>query len=873
MLPSLHTLKFKYTWRDYQKKFLTNFGTHVADKHLHVIAPPGSGKTLLGIEILRQIGKKTLVLSPTLTIRNQWENRLQEFFTLGGTFTAVSFEITRPADITFSTYQGLYAFFKKMDAEEDYLAFFKKQGIETLVLDEAHHLKNAWWKALFALKDTNSMTIVALTATPPFDSDLAEIDRYFKLCGDIDDEIPVPELVKAGDLCPHQDFIHFSTPDQRTIEYIYTFRKKVADLVEGLQTNTEFIRFIKEHPFVADTSKNLEEIYRNPTYFSALLIFLNASENSVTYRQLKILGFSKNEIVDFPQFNNHWAEVLLHHLMFTNSEQLILNQPYLTVFAEDLKRLGVLKTNRINLVGDDAFYQMLSTSYSKLESIVEIISASLDDQAEDLRAVILTDYIRKEFLAANENEIKTIDKIGVVPIFQKVKKIINSKKSIGILSGSLIILPKRIAELLRLEHGEKLVKLSPLKSDEDYVNVLPNPLLTEKITQLFQEGKINILIGTKSYLGEGWDAPAINTLILASFVGSFVSSNQMRGRAIRSQKGNPGKTAVIWHLACIDSTSEDGGKDYETLTRRFDAFMGTSYEAPYYIENGLDRLSVTSLQDFTLLKEQNKTALATSKNSGTIQKQWKEAIATGTSLTRELKKKIEGKHPQKKQKRLYVQDLTLYGLLQLITSVFLFIPEFLFKNYQLIFNKGAIYFLYALLVGFFLGFGIKIIKLVRKYLYLGSIQQSMEKMGKIVLNTLGDLHYIADISQLKVVASFNKAGVINWILEGATSFESSLFINTLEELVNPVDNPRYLVKRGSWWRSAMGLELFYAVPSNFSDKKVKAACFLKHWEAYMGSAKIIYTRRLEGRKVLLKARLLYLKGVHGSATKKTVLWR
>ena len=31
---------------------------------------------------------------------------------------------------------------------------------------------------------------------------------------------------------------------------------------------------------------------------------------------------------------------------------------------------------------------------------------------------------------------------------------------------------------------------------------------------------IKVIIGTKSLLGEGWDAPCVNSLILASFVGS-----------------------------------------------------------------------------------------------------------------------------------------------------------------------------------------------------------------------------------------------------------------------------------------------------------------------------------------------------------------
>ena len=72
------------------------------------------------------------------------------------------------------------------------------------------------------------------------------------------------------------------------------------------------------------------------------------------------------------------------------------------------------------------------------------------------------------------------------------------------------------------------------------------------VSSLFEDGLFNILIGTKSLLGEGWDSPCINSLILASFVGSFMLSNQMRGRAIRINKKDPDKVSNIWHLVTIE---------------------------------------------------------------------------------------------------------------------------------------------------------------------------------------------------------------------------------------------------------------------------------------------------------------------------------
>ena len=50
----------------------------------------------------------------------------------------------------------------------------------------------------------------------------------------------------------------------------------------------------------------------------------------------------------------------------------------------------------------------------------------------------------------------------------------------------------------------------------------------------------------------------------------------MRGRAIRIDADVQEKTGNIWHLACLDPTSDAGGKDVEKLKQRFEAFSGVS---------------------------------------------------------------------------------------------------------------------------------------------------------------------------------------------------------------------------------------------------------------------------------------------------------
>ncbi len=48
-------LQFKGTWRSYQQRVLDNYERHSQDRKIHIVAAPGSGKTTLGIELIKRI--------------------------------------------------------------------------------------------------------------------------------------------------------------------------------------------------------------------------------------------------------------------------------------------------------------------------------------------------------------------------------------------------------------------------------------------------------------------------------------------------------------------------------------------------------------------------------------------------------------------------------------------------------------------------------------------------------------------------------------------------------------------------------------------------------------------------------------------------
>lgn len=878
MIKSLDALEFKFPWRSYQAELLKHFNRHIADNHFHVIAPPGSGKTILGLEILRKLGKKTLVLAPTLTIRNQWEDRLQSFFTETSHFEACSFDIKSPSDITFSTYQSLHAFYKTFEDKNDYYQFFKSHNIETLVLDEAHHLKNAWWTCLIDLKRNSAFYTVALTATPPYDSSRTEVSKYFALCGEIDDEIAVPDLVRESDLCPHQDYVYFSKPDDLEINFIVEYRRNIANFHDDILIDEAFISFLTEHRFYKNPNWHLDELYTNTPYFSAILIFLNACGFEIDHQKLEVLGFEKKEIILFPKFDLNWLGILFQNILVADREQLIEQEDYVSTLEKKLRRLHVFERNTVDFVGEQLLYKSLSNSPSKLKSIVSIVNAERESLKNELNCVILTDYIRKEFLNSTSETIDDINKIGVIPIFQHVRTYCEHPEELAVLSGSIVIIHESILDAFKAIVSLDDFSFSPLEIDASFLLVTAKGksknAIVSIITQLFENGTIKVLIGTKSLLGEGWDAPSINTLILASFIGSFVSSNQMRGRAIRKDLDAPDKTGNIWHLACVDPTDLDGGKEVDTLKRRFEAFVGVTNSTIPFISNGFDRLGIPAEIPVESIESLNNSTLKRATNRVLISEKWNNAIGKGTKLTKEVNVLKTGSLPFKRQKQMYYFDAVRFFVIELFFGFMLFYVEFVINSFNLILQRGVIYFMYAFLGAFVAMFGIKFYKAFKIYIRYGFLFKKIGKMGRVILDTLNELGYlISEEKTIQVNSYVAGKGDVVCNLVGANALENSLFSKALTQLLEPIDSPRYLIIKSNLFRKRLDLENFYSVPEIFGDKKEKALVFKKHWSHHLGRNKLVYTRSIEGRKLLLKARLFHVYNAFKEVTKEVLVWK
>lgn len=863
-------LQFQGTWRTYQKRVLDNGEKYLADGKIHIVAAPGSGKTTLGIELIRRLGAPCLILSPSITIRQQWLERMAEGFLQEGYAAEEWFsnDLRNIRPVTVITYQALHSAMKhyagvlKEETESgeedrgevvDYQNFdifeaVKAAGIRTICLDEAHHLRSEWWKALESfIKEMPDMAVISLTATPPYDSTPAQWKRYTDLCGPIDEEIFTPELVKEGSLCPHQDYVYFNWPKDDEIRIVKEYTERTKIVVEELSHDREFIRMVANHRGILDPEEYSEFFLDRPKYFSSILIFLHAAGVPFSGYLIELTGTKGN----FPKLDNGWMETLLQGFLYEDAEAYPCDKVYREGLIGRLKSAGCIHRNKVQLTNNDKVAKLLVSSKGKLDSINDIVEAEYESLGSELRLLILCDFIKKEMLSMVGNADKTPGELGAVPIFEYIRRRELRGVRLGVLSGSVVIVPSDAYEALNplFEKYGYEGSLTPL-GDTGYSRVSVKGSghhIVSMITELFTCGQINVLVGTKSLLGEGWDSPCINSLILATYVGSFMLSNQMRGRAIRVFKDQPDKTSNIWHLACVFPTGlESSGElsgDYETLKRRFEAFLGVS-ALDGVIESGIERLGLEkNLDSRKDIERCNQRTMKIAGDRKGLRETWENDLKViyddmRVEEVEEVDKKI-----------LEPGYLFLNAVVIEIISVILFILSILIRAFgsasaENLFLPGII--IYIAMAASFFG--------ICKYGYrIGSLctpQKRMKKAACGILDALMQTGKLEEPLHCRVMTEEAEAAVFT-CLKGGNTRDKTLFAECLEEFWGVIDNPRYLlVLKKGWWKMSES----YAIPDIFGKKKEDALCFAACMRKAIGPYEAVYTRNPEGRRLLLKAR-------------------
>ena len=915
-------LNFKGSWRSYQKRILDNLNFHLLDKKLHIVAAPGAGKTTLGIEAISRLNQNTLVLVPTNTIKYQWRDRIQSAFLEEKDYAIVSTDIREPANITITTYQALLAAFcgNKTDDEstddsseeekdensitssqrfnpqkaDEIISLLKKAKITLLCFDEAHHLRKEWWKALMYLNDNlNPNQTLSLTATPPYDVDASEWNRYSELCGEIDEVISIPELVKNGDLCPHQDFVYLSGLKESEKELVKKHSENVRKIINKILEDTELHQYLSKIAIFSDSDSNVEKIYEFPDFYVSVASLLSDKGYKIPKSFLRLFDANQSEL---PHFDIHRCRAFLNGLLFSNTEDFPAISQKIREYTDIAKNLGLIHNNKIFLSDNIKIQRQIAHSLGKLDSIKEIVQLESSILGKDLRMVILADYIK-----ANDLDNSSL---GVVPIWRTLKTSFSKDDiSLGVLCGTLILIPNdKIGQFRKLLDEEGLdfssVSVSDYQEDNSYTRITPKESAKNKIvsliTQMFNQGDLTVLVGTQALLGEGWDAPSINSLILSSTVSSYMLSNQMRGRAIRTDKNNPNKVSNIWHLASVilphepgllesvmqkTSTDEDDQEDSDSvyydlnqLRRRFEGFEAPSYYGKHEIVNGLSRvLSIPSvisclrmLGDKAFKTINNSTVQFAKDRSQTLQ-WWKDALYQGyNNPNMKLRAGVEAPKATIRTLRYTSYKSMVLTILGWFIIPVLYEPRIL---YILCDNQLGRW----IILIWILGFIAIILFFLYKFLKTGTVAGVMKQIGIVMLETLSYEGHIKT-SLKNVNIHVENVDEVTLSCSNLQTEENKLFMKCMQEFLDPIDNPRYvLIKRSNL--GFINQVDYFSIPLIFSSNKTSVSIFENLWNRYIGKCEIVYTRNTQGRRLLLKARKNAFSAMKREPSKRISKWQ
>ncbi len=264
---------FAGQWRGYQAQCLDAFeADRAGGRHQTLlVAPPGSGKTVVGLEVVRRLGVPALVLCPSRTIQRQWAEKQALFGPVSEDLHALTYQslcqasdpegmlreaaervwAAERATVTgqpvaevvgeaagwdgaaaagrerevgrlVATMKRRVAAGKLPDVPADQLlsanararvGALRDAGVRVVVLDECHHLLSLWGALLKAVLDElDPAHVLGLTATNPREVTAEQAALYARLLDSEDFSVPTPAVVREGFLAPYQELVQLCTP-------------------------------------------------------------------------------------------------------------------------------------------------------------------------------------------------------------------------------------------------------------------------------------------------------------------------------------------------------------------------------------------------------------------------------------------------------------------------------------------------------------------------------------------------------------------------------------------------------------------------------------------------------------------------------------
>ncbi|HVI79729.1 MAG TPA: hypothetical protein VM715_16475, partial [Candidatus Acidoferrum sp.] len=165
-------------------------------------------------------------------------------------------------------------------------------------------------------------------------------------------------------LCPHQDFVFFSTPTEKEQKVISDFRASVSEFGSRLKSNRAFADAIFSHPWLTAPDQHTEEMLDDPEYLSSMVVYLHAIGREIPSSVITTLGLSHKRI---PELNLEWLEVLLSHCLYHDADNFKESEAILKSLRHDLLSMGAIERRKVTLRNPSDHLKLLTASVTKLK--------------------------------------------------------------------------------------------------------------------------------------------------------------------------------------------------------------------------------------------------------------------------------------------------------------------------------------------------------------------------------------------------------------------------------------------------------------------------------------------------------------------------
>lgn len=876
------------------------------ERATHLVAPPGSGKTVVGLELVRRLGDPALVLAPTVTIAAQWARTLDLFAEgpVEGFHVATYQSLCRTEDpggrlreraldalahqraaLTLTPAAEVHAALagrptardtrelaaeiarlKRAAAAEgdvsrlldpaarERMAAFTEAGVRTVVLDECHHLASMWGYLVAALLDAlgPEVHVIGLTATPPGDLGQEEHQLYARLLGPVDLEVPLPAVVRDGNLAPYQELAYFTEPLASERAWLGERHLRFAELLDRLH----------------DPAPAQEEALSFPAWVIGRIRHRGQGEARVGFSTLaqrrpelaraglRYLHTGGLELPEDAPRGEGWREPM------SLEDWLVLLGDYagaclrahpgaaadrrLDELAVGLRDLGFSLTRTGVRRGGSDVDRVLTNSRAKTMALAHVLTHEADARGSSLRAVVLCDTehpTRRPEGAALELAGGTRDvlrALGEDAATAVLRPIMVTGAAAACLPADALAFSIALGASVGQERDGVVELERPAWGSGDRVHAVGG---------LMAAGVCQVVVGTRGLLGEGWDAPVVNCLVDLTTVAADVSVRQMRGRGLRLDPGAPDKVTSNWDVVCVAPDLARGTADYERFVRRHRHLHAPCEDGS--IETGVSHVHAAlspfvppPVTDFPALNDQSRARAA---DPGAVRERW----AVGTPYVGEdvpvlmVRGSSRGEHPtssagEELRPQRPARLPQAYGV-------------------RLAFSVGAARRTYPEVL-------------------------PLDRLAGAVAEALAALGEVGAVAAESVVLLPRPGGVFRCLLADGGVAENATFAAALDSALGADQPSRWVVSRPCWpdglengavrWRAMIGgaplEERWHPVPAAMATHRERAEVFHLAWQRWLGPGRLLFAGRTEeGRE----ARAASLSAASDHEASLRTVWR